>query len=223
MSASINIEAIVEAVVARLQHRNSSADTAKTTIAIAPQAAESATGTLSIDAQVVALEQLRSGLDGIKTIQVRSSAVVTPAVLDELRSKKIALQRRPMLSATESDKKPICVIANPQLASLVQRARQLTHCETIPVGDRIDEATKAASQRIAADSTTRIVWHTTKPFAASLVSQGPGKTRAIQLSHPGQLQQAIQEASPNLLILDSATWTDAAVVRLLYQWSQVKK
>ncbi|GAB5402576.1 MAG: hypothetical protein Aurels2KO_08070 [Aureliella sp.] len=231
MSASINIEAIVEAVVARLQQqRNPSADIAPRNSSetgcasdndSAAQQLEAAAGVKEIDQPVVALEHLRGLLDDATTVTVRSNAVVTPAVMDELRSKNIKLQRKQAIGTANSSAKKILVLANGQLASVISRSRQLENCETVAIGDQTAQATRAATERIQRDSSARIVWQTPKPFAASLVSQGPGKTRAVQLNHPGQLQQAIQEASPNLLILDSAVWTDSAVVRLLSQWSQV--
>ncbi len=221
MSASINIEAIVEAVVARLQQRHPSADSEPDNQPATPQP-QVAAGVKEIDQQVVALEHLRGALTDVTTVQVRSDAIVTPAVMDELRSKNIKLRRTRSPHSSGPAAKKILLLSCGQLTSIVGRSRQLENCEALAIGDQTADATRAATQRIQQDSSARIVWHTPKPFAASLVSQGPGKTRAVQLNHPGQLQQAIQEASPNLLILDSALWTDSAVVRLLNQWSQVK-
>lgn len=230
MTNSINIDSIVEAVVQRLRHVE--VDAAKP--APGPQAAPQPQSTppacttsspkvLSLEQAVVSLEQLRDLPHNLTTLQVASTAVVTPAVHDELRAKSIKLQRLARADNPAAKLADILVIGTPQLAASVTRSRNLTGCKAITCGDKIDEAARAASQRIVDESTSKTIWYTSKPFAASLVSQGRGKTRAVQLAHPNQLAQATQEASPNLLILDSAHWTDSAVVRLLTQWSQVTK
>lgn len=226
MTNSINIESIVEAVVQRLRRVESDAaatnSTAQTQLG-SPTHAAAPQGVLSLEQSVVSLAQLRDIPNDLTTIQVTSNAVVTPAVLDELRAKKIELKRTANTENGTTETADILVIGTPQLASSVSRSRNLLGCKTTTCGEKIDEAARAVSQRIVNNSSSRTVWHTSKPFAASLVSQGRGKTRAVQLIHPNQLAQATQEASPNLLILDSAHWVDAAVVRLLTQWSQVKK
>lgn len=225
MTSSINIESIVEAVVQRLRRIEFDAADAESNqpTLVAKPCKAALQETLCLEQAVVSLEQLRDLPQDLTTLQVTSSAVVTPAVHDELRAKNIKLERIASAGKDTAESAEILVIGTSQLAASVTRSRNLLGCKTIACGDQIDEATRAASQRIVNDSSSRTVWYTSKPFAASLVSQGRGKTRAVQLMHPNQLAQATQEASPNLLILDRAHWNDAAVVRLLTQWSQVKK
>lgn len=51
-----------------------------------------ATGHCRIDDRVITLEQLRGRLEGTRTVVVRPGAIVTPAVRDELKSRKIQLE-----------------------------------------------------------------------------------------------------------------------------------
>ena len=50
---------------------------------------------LTLDARVVTLSHLEGKLDGVRQLMVRSQAILTPSVRDELTDKKIELIRAP--------------------------------------------------------------------------------------------------------------------------------
>lgn len=96
---SIDIEAIVRLVVERLRLETANGSIARSA-AQQPHLAEpsesapdTAATNLMIEERVVTTELLRGRLEGIQSLQVMQKAIVTPAVLDDLRDHNIELRR----------------------------------------------------------------------------------------------------------------------------------
>jgi len=84
------IERIVRDVMSRLaSERPAAAKEAET-----PKPAAATVGELVLETKVVTLEEVQGRLGGIKQLSVQERAIITPAVRDLLRDKKVGLVRR---------------------------------------------------------------------------------------------------------------------------------
>jgi len=75
----IDIDRIVREIVNRLRDE----------IAVLP------TAEFVLDARVVTMEEVRGKLEGVQQLKLRSHAIVTPSVRDELSDRNITLVRAP--------------------------------------------------------------------------------------------------------------------------------
>lgn len=81
-----DIDRIVAEVVRRLRAIMANSSTPVS-------AAREATSSLNLSDKVITLQTLRGRLEGITTVIVSERAIVTPAVKDELRDRKIRWER----------------------------------------------------------------------------------------------------------------------------------
>ncbi len=79
-------EQIVQEVIRRLLERGVGVASDVPPVAAATE--------LAIDGKLVTLETLRNGLHGVSKLRVERRAVVTPAVIDELKDRGIELVRQ---------------------------------------------------------------------------------------------------------------------------------
>lgn len=82
----------VERIVVEVIRRLGLLDASSTTVAVGERS--STTAELHLNENVVSLRQLEGKLTGIAKVIVKSRAIVTPAVKDELRTRKIELVRQ---------------------------------------------------------------------------------------------------------------------------------
>ncbi len=207
--------------------------TAKTTTPAAP----TSPGTLVIEDSVITLQSLGDRLSGVTTLQVSKRSVVTPAVHDELRKRKIKLVRGTTNAATpstntsssnlaatntttnSSSKSAVTmnVIASDAKLKVVRGVNKLIAVQSIV--DHVDTDKLASSLTMG---NTRTLWCSALPFAAavSLASQAP-RLRSITLSQAADLQRAVREANPHVIVVDEKHWTSFQVARLVQAWSQI--
>ncbi len=237
---SQEIESIVRMVIDRLRDGlltsgeattatpNAIVSTAKSTTPASP----SSPGTLVIDDSLITLQSLGDRLSGVTTLQVSKRTVVTPAVQDELRKQKIKLVRgttnavtpstnssSTYSSSNSSSKSTVTmnVIASDAKLKVVRGVNKLIAVQSIV--DQADTDKVASSLTMG---NTKTLWCSALPFAAavSLASQAP-RLRSVTLSQAADLQRAVREANPHVIVVDERHWTSFQVARLVQAWSQV--
>jgi hypothetical protein len=78
-----------------------------------------------------------------------------------------------------------------------------------------DEAALALIEQQLSQGSQRAVWITSRPFAAAALAQHSSKVVAVQLPSLSELAAALEQAQPQLLIVDGPRWTVAAIGNLV--------
>lgn len=235
---SQEIESIVRMVIDRLRDgllTSGEASTATPSSATSAVMANSPTpttslvepGTLVIEDSLITLQSLGDRLSGVTTLQVSKRSVLTPAVKDELRMRKIKLFRgttsvpksnsHQSSSSSNNSAVTMNVIASDAKLKVVRGVNKL-----ISVQSTTDHAdTKKLAESLTMGN-TKTIWCSALPFAAavSLARQAP-RLRSIMLSHAADLQRAVREADPHVIVVDEKHWTSFQVARLVQAWSQI--
>ncbi len=180
-------------------------------------------GELHLDQRLVTLEDLRDRWDTMKSLLVPKRCIVTPAVLDELRQRGVVLQRLDGVTKQTSS------------AQLAQGSKSLL--VMMPAGKKADSVSQLCHQgievaSIGQDSNLALttlknhlaephklcVWSSPRPFAAARACAVFPHVAAVQLSRIEDLPLAIEQAQPNVLILDDRSWTASSVANLARSW-----
>jgi len=189
------------------------------------------TGLVQLDQRLVTLEDLRERWPGMKVLELPSACIVTPAVHDELRQRGVKLQRRQ---------------ANHQLAVNTQTSRSNSAelqalLVLIPAGGKPTLSRSVALQggtvQHAAEDCRQVVetvqnhtqasqkyclWSSSRPFAAMRASAAAnGPVCAVQLSRASDLQAAVEQAQPSVLIIDDRQWTSDSLLNLARAWMKM--
>ena len=223
------IEAIVRVVLQRLrsaqgaQPERSGSTTADLTIVQTVDALTPAA--LRLELQLVTLEHLRDRWSGLSVLQVPKRCVVTPAVVDELRLRGVALERfttstRPSRASAESAGSKLLVLAakNNQSGLAGQLAGSKVHLQWLEQDSH--EAGLEAVRKQVASADRFCLWCTSRPFAALNACCQGGKLTAVQLPQIEDLQRAIDETRPNVIVVDSTRWRTMAVTQLVNNWTR---
>jgi len=206
--ATSEIDAIVAEVVRRLQ-----------LVAQAPPPATEAAGsdrppgsTLRVTNRVVTLAQLEGRLAGVTQVLVLPKAVVTPAVLDELKQRGIRLTRCPKLAEAGRGAEWLVVAADPAVArKLDDERRGETVLARIVTAADVQQAVRRLAEHCRAGQ--RAVWVAREPFAAVAAAFGTKSLRAAYITAPNEVAAAVQQISANVLVFDAAraNWKDIAL------------
>lgn len=174
--------------------------------------------TLRLDRKLVTLEQLKNRLTGMQVLEVPRRAIVTPAVVDELRARGVKLRRRaaagPALGSADlgsADRGGTLLVA-PQAKHLPRSSVALL-AET----PRLEAMLPSIASHVAVAGRGAI-WCSTQPFAAALAAKSHVGLRAIQLANLSDLPCAMEQANPNVLILDDRHWSAASLANLSRKW-----
>lgn len=185
--------------------------------------------------RVVTLATLDGKLSGKKKLRVHPRAIVTPAVVDELRRFKVELVRDDVKSssraatsadansnpsrntATAASQAPILVCGSALWFGSLSRhlcSKQATvqPCDdAAAIGLLTQHKSRGGSQAI---------WLTTTPFAATIAIAKAACCTAVLLPSLADLNAALEQAQPECLIVDASRTTVAAVgnmVRALFK------
>lgn len=225
--STIDIEQIIRVVMQRLA---AAGDLMEGVAEMAEPAAESTE--LVIADRVVTTHLIEDHLSGKRTLRVGSRAVVTPAVLDLLRAKKIDLVRESQspsqrnsavnvasangsggaASRSSSSIAPVLVCGsavwfNSLTRHLCPRQASVAACED-------SEAVQLVERHLGRGG-QRGVWLTSRPFAAAATAQRSTEAVAVQLPSLADLPAALEQAQPQILIVDAPRWTVAAIGNLV--------
>lgn len=207
------IEDIVRVVVERLR-----ADVAAPTVqAATPRSVELTAGEVHLSDRVVTLESLKDKTSGTKSIVVHPKAVVTPAVKDFLRQQSIRLVRQlPMGTAKASRPAPLLLVTSERQHSIISKRVCSQQANTIAASDAA--STAAVIGQNLTNGKRGAVWCTETPFACVAATYGHPNLRAIQLSDLQDFSSAIEQAQPNVLIVDCRKWNAPSIANLVRQW-----
>ena len=229
-SSSQEIETIVRMVIDRLRDNAVSTGTGTRSNAVASLSPEPET--LVIAEPLVTLKSLDNRLQGIKTLRVLPRSVVTPAVADELRRNGIGLVRsldtvsksaadRTNQSAKALSTADFCVVVPSQKFPVIQAVNK--HLSIGFIEDSKSDARIVEELSCVFTSSVRAVWSASRPYAAqSACNRIQQNLSAVCLMQAADLQLAIEQAQPNLIIVDDNRWSGFQIAKLIHVWSQAK-
>ncbi len=213
------IEDIVRVVLQRLQSDVVAPPATQTAPAqrTATEPVKTNPGEVHIADRVVTLETLKGRLDGTQTVVIHPKAVVTPATRDELRSRNIRLVRQLLATRTLSTRAaPLLLVTTS--AQLLVLGKRVCSQQAQSLAGTNDIATLAAIEKHLSSGGVGAVWCSDTPFAAIAATFGKAHLRAIQLSDLRSLSPAIEQARPNVIVVDRQSWREAAVANLIRNW-----
>ncbi len=219
MNNSRQVDEIVRLVVERL--RSGVADDR-----------EPAAEVMELQGSIVSLRDVEGRLDGIERVRVAPTALLTPAVQDELRRHGVAVERGGMQHVRAvnqpriqlaSPAQTIQVFASPERLASLSSVGKNGSIHVNPCKASIAETVTdicARRHASAGQSEMRFVWWTALPFAASAAIHAIGDGLRLACLHdPMDLGRAIDEMQPNLILLDDRHWPAYQVVKVLRTWS----
>lgn len=155
--------------------------------------------------RVVTLAQIENRLDGANEIVVAANAVVTPSVFDLLREKSIRLVRRSKLESGENGRHLLVAVGDDQLtvSNVTRRLEPLNR----PIDVFVEANETRLLERIGKESelADNSVVITSRPYRFGCVANRNEKIRAIVAHDERSAVRAKEEASANVLILDTTT------------------
>ena len=222
-TSAAEIETIIRVVIERLravQPAQVLEQSSHQTQLVSAKAVPADAATLRLDGRLITLEQLKNKLNGIRRLEVLPRAIVTPAVLDELRDRGVRLHR---VSGSASGTSPVeraeaILLAAPAAkADAIGKQAPADRLVALAVDGPPEITVRELGQRLAS-ANRRGIWCSRKPFAAMVSTASHAHITAVQLSNLNDLPRALDEAKPNLLILDDSQWSLAAVINLASAW-----
>ncbi len=174
-------------------------------------------GEVHLSDRVITLESLKEQLSGTKAVVVHPKAVVTPAVKDLLRQQNIRLVRQMPSAASKSLRPaPLLLVTNDKQHSLLSKRVCSQQATTITSSDAA--ATASAIGHNLADGKLGAVWCSDTPFTSVAATYGHANLRAMQLFDLQDLSRAIEQAQPNVLVLDCHRWNAPGIANLIGNW-----
>lgn len=211
------IEAIVRAVLKRLHALDAAPAAAAPVVAVAQS------GEVYLDQRLVTLADLRDRWGGLKSLIVPTRCIVTPAAQDELRQRGVVLQRFDRENkqagsarlANELDRLLIMVPAGKKSEAISQLGSHGAGVTTIAQDCSL---ALTALKNHFAETGKLCLWSSPRPFAAVRACASVAQVVAVQLSRIDELPLAIEQAQPNVIILDDRSWTASSVANLARMW-----
>jgi hypothetical protein len=239
-TSDIELDAIVRLVVDRLQAFSCQSTPPQAPIKTSPAGRMDrdahlgdSQSILSLDGKVISQREIAGRLTGVRQLRILPGTLVTPAVRDELNRRGVTIERVLSLDAegqTDFAIQPAVDSVRSQLVILETRRSQLV----LPMlrDWKIQfELTGRSAQELAHEivsgwgSSQLLIWCSTRPFAAAvaMAEQGSAQVRFVGLHDYSDLETAVREARPNLLILDDKRWTSHLLARVAHSWTSLEK
>lgn len=217
MSTDANqIELLVREVLARI------AQETKTEVGVASSAAPPTRSSdeLELMANVISTQSLEGKLKGIKSVRIRQQAVITPAARDLLRAAKVTLVRGVNSRSANENNAPLGSEAVPQGAKVAQvrpaalallvpeKWVEIFKKQLCPRRALVTQADKETEQvvsrlQMAMSSGHRLgVIVAENSFELNMLINRSG-WRGVRIASWGDFQLALQEAAPDVWVLDS--------------------
>lgn len=217
MSTDANqIELLVREVLARI------AQETKTEVGVASSAAPPTRSSdeLELMANVISTQSLEGKLKGIKSVRIRQQAVITPAARDLLRAAKVTLLRGVNSRSANENNAPLGSEAVPQGAKVAQvrpaalallvpeKWVEIFKKQLCPRRALVTQADKETEQvvsrlQMAMSSGHRLgVIVAENSFELNMLINRSG-WRGVRIASWGDFQLALQEAAPDVWVLDS--------------------
>lgn len=207
------IEDIVRVVVERLR-----TGVAAPAVQVAQaKLAEPTVGEVHLSDRVITLESLKAKLSGAKSIVVHPKAVVTPAVKDILRQQGIRLVRQlSNVASNASRPAPLLLVTSASQHSVLSKRVCSKQATTIAKSEPAT-AVSVIDQYLT-EGKLGAIWCSDLPFACFAATYGNSRLRAVQLSDLQDLPRAIEQAQPNVLIIDCHRWSPPSIANLVSNW-----
>ncbi len=199
---AIDIEKIIRVVMQRL----AVADDLMSGVAAIADTSE-----LVLRERVITLAALDGKLTGKKKLRVHPRAVVTPAVVDELKRFKVELVRDAGSSTSTSTSTRLApVLVCGSAVWFNSLARHLCPQQAVVHGCD-DQAALGLIKTHLANGGRNALWLTTTPYAANVSAARAACCTAVTLASLSDLRAALDQADPQCLIIDSTRTTVAAI------------
>lgn len=190
---------------------------------VAPQTAteSQASGVVRIQKRLLTLADVGDSWSGITTLEVPTGSVVTPAVKDELRARGIVLKRFASCEASPAPAGPSRLMVMTVAGTKSELGNQLAAAAATvqPVASDCPSALKTLAKYFA-ESGTACIWCSPRPFAAVRETLSLPSVTAVHLVKLEHLSPAVEQVSPNTLILNDSDWTASAVANLARTWTR---
>ena len=203
---SSDIDRIVAEVVRRLQSLTVRDSTIGVDSVVNTEASKPATD-LVLNDRLVTLAQIEGRLAGIKRLIVVANAVVTPALVDEIRGRKITLERSGITKVNlKSAGTPIRNLVVPVVRIEVLATREDLIRMAIGNEIAIYEASNWMGARnlllrLTLQHSRPVIVVTDKPFLATSECNRYERLRAAYVSDANWLSQAESELTPNVIVI----------------------
>jgi len=212
MASAIDIEEIVRAVLRQLQ-----GEPQGTIAAPAPNR------TLELTDKLVTLATLENRLTGIDQLALRAGAVVTPAVLDELRSRGITVVRTTAKTATAATRTTL-TIGVAEVASGVCdvpafiAAVAMTSCAVERIAETGLTSVTAELAEHASKGGRPVLLLTSRPAAAVCIANRYRGVRAVGGREARGVLESILEVAANFVAIDPASFSAFELRRLVTEF-----
>lgn len=167
------------------------------------------TGEIRLDVKLVTLSSLEGKLNGsTRVLRVPTKAVVTPAVKDELRQRKIELRRADQVDA----------IGQPNLPPVVNAAKQSVSSvwNTAGRSERIGSLPAAIERAVQLAQTEQMaVMLSDQPEVAAAAANRSAGIRALVACETHDWKLAAESLGANVVACNPGQWNDANVAGLL--------
>lgn len=217
MSATeVELERIVREVLRRLREL----EIAKV-VSAESVATPTLPNTLTLVERLVTLGTLKGKLDGVARVVVPAKAVVTPAVRDELKTRKISLEYAAKSSGQKNETKRLLLAVATQYnpAALAQRMSATgTKIELVKVTDWKDAVGKMTLE-LKRTQTCGVIL-TDRPAAVACHANRDGAIRAAVASDLRGMKEAAQSLDANLLVVDPAMHSLHMLEKLLEEYAK---
>jgi hypothetical protein len=212
--AEAEIERVVREVLARLEGGPAAA-------ANGQAKATGETATLVLDGRVVTLADLKGRLDKQQSVTVPTNAVVTPAVRDYLRERKVALVRREVNSRAAQPGMRLVVGATESKSNPGDVLKQIT-TQGIQVelvaGGSLTAVTESVVEQVKRDNTLGLLLTDQAAAAVCLVNRQSG-VRAAAARNLVEVEEAIRQIGVNLLVIHPQWQSNYAVRQMVQRYS----
>lgn len=223
---STELETIVRLVLERVRASESVGDNAEPRLT-ANEHVASSPDCQRLSQRLVTLEALPERFEpAARVLEVDLRAIVTPAVRDELKQRGVQLRRveglldkvgRP--GGESPGQPPVTLVGSGQgITRAVGLARDLTLHAVGGCGD--PEREVIAVRRAVEQGCRHVLWATRVPYAAMLAACRTDGVLGVWLPNSSQLSVALDQAQPNVIIIDRSQWSAAALAGLARTWTR---
>jgi hypothetical protein len=218
--AEIDIETIVREVIRRLREATSETNDNNQTIAGRQRVAPC----VELTDRVVTLATLEGKLAGITTIVVSQRAIITPAVRDELKQRKITIERKATVNA-DNAAKPIATggvtvvvsatgVCEVELRKLVGKSVNVAK----QPADAMTASVTTLAQNVAAGGRGALI--TSTPATAVMLANRTNGVRAAYGFNFAAIRRAKDEIDANLLVIEPAGRSVAELAGMIAEFER---
>lgn len=214
MAEVIDIDAVVREVLRRLQALTAAAPASPSAAAVAPKppaapkpaaAATPEPSTLHFTERLVTLAALNGKLNGHKQLAISRKAIVTPAVVDELKRRGIAIVRHDAVNSQNAQVRLLVSATSGSVKASVRSDLSSATAEVEWIECHATNSLVGAAQELTRHITQRKLpglLLTEQPLTAAVVANRNPGIRAAVVSDGRSLDEALSQIGCNLVAVD---------------------